>query len=131
MFIKGDDFQEKIKAENFKKFMNIISNDVVLKDLIGNNIDDINKNYIKNINNNKILIKEIRSFSFSSSSKNESKLFRFTEAINGTAKSSFISSIPECLKDYQNFYGCGQSPLNNVICLIAGICLFINSKKKT
>jgi hypothetical protein len=115
MLIKGDDFQEKIKAENYKKFMNIISNDIVLKELIGHNLNNIDDNF-----NNKQKFIEKKSFA-----EEKNKKLRFAQNANLT----FFSQIPECLKEYQNFHGCGISPLNNVICLIAGICLLINSKK--
>lgn len=94
--------------------MNIISNDYVLKEMIENNILNYRpkkesvkyRNKFRNIQAN--------------STNNESNI---------SSNISFFSEIPNCLKNYGLFHGCGQSPMNNVISLIAGICLFINSKK--
>jgi len=91
--------------------MDIISDDFVLKEVI--------KNYIPNNQTQKQKLRE------------ENKLFRFIQEANNNNSSnniSFFSVIPSCLKNYQKFHGCGKSPMDNVISLIAGICLFINSK---
>lgn len=97
--------------------MYILSNDVVLKNLFEKNFSIEEKTKTKEI------------------SKDEEKKFaRFIQESNDTSKNSttlnidFFSKIPNCLKDYQFFHGCGKSPMDNVISLIAGICLFINSK---